>query len=173
MLLWHKLRRIVTLIFSLVWIAGCETYDPKPLDLESYSQLWHKRTLVSEDLAQFVKGLNTTHLINKANFDPEDGLTLIEGELVALVFNPDLRMARQHAKVTEAKIPYVGLWKDPVFNLNILNIAERIPDPWYISSSLSLTIPISGRKRAEKTLAAEEVKAEEVPEEDAAEDYYY
>ena len=52
----------------------------------------------------------------------------LEGELVALVFNPDLRMARQQAKVTEAKIPYVGLWQDPVFNLNILNIAERIPD---------------------------------------------
>lgn len=160
MSLWHKQRRIVTLIFSLVWIAGCETYDPKPLDLESYSRLWHKRTLVSEDLAQFVQGLNTTHLISKANFDPEDGLTLIEGELVALVFNPDLRMARQQAKVTEAKIPYVGLWRDPVFNLNILNIAERIPDPWYISSSLSLTIPISGRKRAEKTLAAAEVTAQ-------------
>ena len=69
-------------------------------------------------------------------------------------------MARQQAKVTEAKIPYVGLWQDPVFNLNILNIAERIPDPWYISSSLSLTIPISGRKRAEKTLATAEVTAQ-------------
>ena len=145
---------------GLVFITGCQTYEPKPLDLTSHSQHWHSRTPSNEEVRKFALSLTNTDSSRHTEFNPMDGLTLSEGEIVALVFNPDLRMARMRASVAQATAPYAGRWQDPSFNLNILKIADSIPDPWYISSSLSLTVPISGRLNAEKLLAVSEVHAE-------------
>jgi len=145
---------------GLVFITGCQTYEPKPLDLTSHRQHWYSRTTSDEDVRKFAMSLISIDSPRHTEFNPVDGLTLSEGEIVALVFNPDLRMARLRASVTQATAPFAGRWQDPNFNLNILKIAESIPDPWYISSSLSLTIPISGRLNSEKLLAASEVNAE-------------
>jgi outer membrane protein, heavy metal efflux system len=152
--------RFTGIAASLALITGCQTYDPKPLDLRLHSQHWYERTPSSEDVEKFVLRLKDADSSQGDSFDPSDGLTLKEGEVVSLVFNPDLRTARLRAKIYEAKAPFAGLWQDPTYNLNILKITETIPDPWYISSSLSLTIPISGRLKAEKSLAAAEVVAQ-------------
>lgn len=155
-----SVSRLFGIATGLVFITGCQTYEPKPLDLTSHSQHWHSRTPSNKEVRKFALSLTNTNSPRHTEFNPMNGLTLSEGELVALVFNPDLRMARMRASVAQATAPYAGRWQDPIFNLNILKIADSIPDPWYISSALSLTVPISGRLNAEKLLAASEVYAE-------------
>ncbi len=149
--------RLFGVATGLITITGCQTYEPKPLDQTSHRQIWQERTPSGDEVGRFALSLYTPGSAKSTNFDPSDGLTVSEGNIIALVFNPELRLARLRARVVKAKAPYAGRWQDPIFNLNILKIAESIPDPWYVSSSLSLTLPVSGRLGAKKMLAAAEI----------------
>ena len=79
--------------------------------------------------------------------------TIGEGETVALVFNPDLRVARLRVGVAEATAEYAGLWDDPELSIDVLNITSSVPNPWVLGSALAFTIPVSGRLRVEKARA--------------------
>lgn len=95
-----------------------------------------------------------------ASFDSSDGLSIIEGDLVALVYNPDLRMARLRAGVAEATAEHGGRWEDPNLGVDVLKITESVANPWVLISNLSLTIPVSGRLEAEQARADAELRAE-------------
>ena len=57
-------------------------------------------------------------------YDPSDGLELEEAELVALVFNPDLRIERLRVERAAAVAGHAGRWNDPQ-----LGIQWPISDP--------------------------------------------
>ncbi|MFU8828676.1 MAG: TolC family protein [Phycisphaerales bacterium] len=149
---------IVALSGAAVILAGCQSYQSRPLDLAAHREGWLARTpgdepvrVLAERLAEFAQ---------PREFDLSDGLTLAEGEIVALVFNPDLRLARLRAGVAVATAEYAGLWDDPQFDLEFLSVTKNASNPLVIAPGLSFTIPISGRLEAEKaradaTLAAE------------------
>ncbi|MFN5957302.1 MAG: TolC family protein, partial [Planctomyces sp.] len=93
-------------------------------------------------------------------FDPGDGITCEEAEVIALVFNADLRVARLRAGVTQANAENAGLWEDPTIGVDLARIIQSTPEPWKVFTSVGLTIPISGRLEIEKQRAGVEHAAE-------------
>lgn len=137
----------------VVVLTGCQTYKPAPLDLGAHIESWRKQPTSKEEVASFASNIARVQPNNLGDFNPSDGLSFAEGEIISMVFNPELRIARLRAGVAQATAENAGRWKDPNFNLTLLDIAEDLPDPWFVSSGLSLTIPISGRLAAEKKRA--------------------
>ena len=142
-------------IFSIILavaLTGCQSYQSAPLDSTAHAEKWHARSPSDENVREFAKRIGTTE-VRQSAFNPDDGITLSEGEVVALVYNADLRIARLKAGVAEATAEYAGKWDNPELSLSVLKVTESVPDPWVIGSALSLTIPVSGRLQIEKLRA--------------------
>lgn len=73
--------------------------------------------------------------------------------MIALVYNPDLRMARLEAGVALATAEHAGRRDDPQLSVDLLRITQSVPDPWIVGVGLGITLPISGRLEAEKDRA--------------------
>lgn len=144
---------------SFLLLAGCQTYQPQAASRPAHKEEWEARRASSESVREFAKRLGETTSYDRA-FDTDDGLSLGEGETVALVFNPDLRVARLRAGVAKATAEYAGLWDDPELSIDVLNITQSVPDPWVIGSALAFTIPVSGRLKVEKERAEVAMHAE-------------
>ncbi len=149
---------IAILTGSVVMLAGCQSYQSNPLDLAAHRDQWLARTPGDEPVRAFAERLAEPG--GASAFDLSDGLTLAEGEIVALVFNPDLRLARLRAGITTATAKHAGLWDDPRFGLDFLSLTENASNPLVVTPSLSFTIPISGRLEAEKARADASLAAE-------------
>ena len=125
----HVHTRRSSIVFAVgvgVIAAGCQKYSPHPLDLPAHREAWLARTPGAEPVRALAERLNTSATSNA--FDPSDGVTLAEAEIVALVFNLDLRMARLRAGVARAVAEHAGVWSDPVFSLDALRITESAED---------------------------------------------
>lgn len=132
-------------------LAGCQSYQPEPLDLAAHREAWLARAPGDEPVRAFAERLAESG--QSGLFDLSDGLSLMEGEIVALVFNPDLRLARLRAGVASATAEHAGLWPDPQVGVDFLSLIEGGSDPFVVTPGLSFTIPISGRLEAEKARA--------------------
>jgi outer membrane protein, heavy metal efflux system len=139
-------------------LAGCQRYQARPLDLPEHREEFAARAPGDEPVRAFAQSLAAPG--QPAAFDPADGVSLAEGEIVALVFNPDLRLARLRAGVATATAEHAGLWDDPEFSIDVLRITESVSNPWVISPGLAFTIPLSGRLDAEKKRAEASLRAE-------------
>ena len=140
------MNRKLTLVLALsVWSAGCQAYAPFPLNDDAHQEEWASRTAGSERVKDFAAHLATLNPGRNVPFDLSDHLSLSEAESVALVFNPGLKTARLKAKVPLMGAKEAGRWDDPELDIDLLRIMENVKDPWIIGSSLSFTIPISGR----------------------------
>jgi len=151
--------RVATATGAVLLLAACQTFESRPLDLASHNERWRTQGSLDERVHAFAKRLART-TSGSSPFNPANGISLNEGKMVALVYNPDLRVARLKAGVAKATAAYAGVWDDPEFSLDVLKVTEGVPDPWVVGSSLSLTVPLSGRLRAEKSRAAAAVYAE-------------
>ena len=85
-------------------------------------------------------------------FDLSDGISPAEGEVIALFYNPELRIARLEAGVALADFETAGLWEDPVFGFDGAEISSPSA-PFEFGIMGNLTIPISGRLKVEKAQA--------------------
>ena len=144
---------VVVLAMATSFLAGCRSYEPRPLDLAGHRGAWHARTPADEPIRAFAKRLAEAGDDTAGRFDPDDGLDLAEAELVALVFNPDLRMARLQAGVARATAEHAGLWPDPNFSTDVMRIADSASGRWFVSPGLSFTLPVSGRLAVERSRA--------------------
>jgi outer membrane protein TolC len=144
---------------GILLVTGCTTYEPKPLDLASHAIEWGERRPGSDEVRALADRLGATPDAPGA-FDPDDGLSVDEAELVALVFNADLRLARARAGVAAASAEHAGLWDDPTVSVDVLRITESVSHPWVISPRIAFTIPISGRLEVEKERADAAAHAE-------------
>lgn len=149
---------MVALTGVAVMLAGCQSFQSRPLDLAAHRDGWLARTPGDEPVRAFAERLDESG--ESTVFDLSDGLTLAEGEIVALVFNPDLRLARLRAGIAAATAEHAGLWDDPQFGLDFLSLTENASNPLVISPGLSFTIPISGRLEAAKSRADASLSAE-------------
>ena len=131
-------------------IGGCQSYTPSPLDLAEHRGAWHARTPADESVTAFAERLNEPGSDKPVDYDPVDGISLAEGELIALVYNPDLRLARLKAGVALATAEHAGRWDDPQLSMDLLRITESVSDPWIVGVGLGITLPVSGRLEAEK-----------------------
>ncbi|MDX2131286.1 MAG: TolC family protein [Planctomycetota bacterium] len=145
---------------ALLVAAGCRTYEPRPLDLDGARAAWLARSPSDNSVREFAASL--ARRPDDPTFHPADGLTLGEGEVVALVFNADLRRARLEAGVIRATADHAGLWHDPVLGVDLERVVANGggANPWVVAGTLGLTVPISGRLDAEKARAGAELAAE-------------
>jgi outer membrane protein TolC len=137
---------------SAFTIVGCQSYEPEPLDIDTYRYSLDTRLFDIEPLAAFVDRLDALTEDEPSEFDFSDGISPSEGEVLALFYNHDLRIARLEAGVALAKFETSGLWKDPVFGFNGADITSPSA-PFEYSFMGELTIPISGRLKVEKARA--------------------
>ena len=142
----------LTMTLSVAALTGCQFYQPSPLDASGHAGTWRERGPSDEKVRDFARRLET-HAPRSVTFNPQDGLTLAEGEVVSLVYNPDLRVARLKAGVAQATAEHAGRWDDPELSIDVLRVTQSVPNPWVVGSALSLTIPISGRLAVEKSRA--------------------
>ena len=148
---------------TLSGLAGCQSYERKPLDLDATRSAWLTRSPADPSVRAFAAALDQAERGSRADgFEPSDGLSLAEAEAVVLVFNPDLRQARLEANVTRATATHAGLWQDPVLGVDLERIVSGAggANPWVAGSTIGITIPISGRLEAEKARAGADLGAE-------------
>lgn len=136
---------------AVAMLAGCQSYQPKPLDLAAHRDAWLARSAGDEPVRAFAERLARTG--EQGSFDASDGISLEEAEIVAIVLNPDLRLARLRAGLAAATAEHAGLWEDPQFGLDFMSLTERSGNPLVVSPGLSFSVPISGRLGAEKARA--------------------
>ncbi|MCC6951379.1 MAG: TolC family protein [Phycisphaerales bacterium] len=146
-----------------VFAGGCQSYERRPLDIAGHHSAFLARTPQSPEVRKFAESLVASAAGSDQGpieFDPADGVSCTEAELVALVFNADLRLARLRAGVTRATAENAGLWEDPTIGVDLARVVESTPEPWKMFTSVGLTIPISGRLEIEKQRAVVEHAAE-------------
>lgn len=144
----RRSRRLAALALAGAALAGCRTYEAKPIDLTSTRQAFLERTPDRPEVAAFAKSLDQAS--EAEPFDPSDGLTLAEAEVVGLFYNGELRLARAEAGVAEANAANAGLWPDPVFGLEWTRLIDSALSPNELFGTVAFTIPISGRLEVEK-----------------------
>lgn len=143
----------------LLALGGCQTYEPVALDIGEYRQTWNARAGGSEALSDYAKRLAEHDQLVPETFDLSDGMARAEGEVMALFYNPELRLARLEAGVTKATADNTGLWQDPEFGFDGAEILSPSA-PFEYGLTLSLTIPVSGRLGVEQDRADAAYEAE-------------
>ena len=150
----HRPRVAVALALLFTgWSSSCATYEPSPLDIVVQREAWHERTIEESAVQPFLDRFEDESAAPAGPFDATDGLHIGEGRLVALAFNPNLRLARLRAGRAAARAEYAGLWSDPRLSIDALRVAQSVPDPWVLAPSLTFTLPLSGRLEAQRELA--------------------
>lgn len=145
--LWPKM-----LLVCIVPLAGCQTYEPAPLDFEQFSIQAASRLNDQETLREFSQRLVVAKPVEDGSFDLDDGIDAAEAEVIALFYNRDLRLARLRAGVALANKENAGLWEDPVFGFDGAELLSPA-GPFEYGLTMSLTIPVSGRLGVEEDRA--------------------
>ncbi|MBC8310415.1 MAG: TolC family protein [Phycisphaerales bacterium] len=153
-----KLSGSVCFLALVFFIVGCQSYEPSPLDIGSYRNSLETRLIDIEPVSSFANRLSVD---NNApdKFSIIDGITSSEGEVIALFYNPELRIARLKAGVALTQFETAGLWQDPVFGFDGAEISSPSA-PFQFGVMGTLTIPISGRLKVEKSRAGTEYEAQ-------------
>jgi|GEM_PF-338638 len=133
--------------------GGCQSYEPRPLDLPGHAGSFLSRRAGDAEAVAHAATMGRV-------FDPSDGLSLAEGEVVALVYNGEARAARARALNCVACVGAAGAWEDPTFGVDLARIVESVAEPWKIAGAVGLTVPISGRLRLDRLHAEAEQAAE-------------
>ncbi|MEE2907976.1 MAG: TolC family protein [Planctomycetota bacterium] len=153
--LWRAAIPVIAMLLQV----GCQSYEPAPLDIRAYSTSLENRLIETEPVSAFARRLRATGDDVPLQFDPSDGISYAEGEVLALFYNPELRITRLQAGVALATRETAGLWEDPVFGFDGAEIISP-PTPFEFGLMGSLTIPISGRLEVEKERAGAAYEAE-------------
>lgn len=147
----------------VVLAGGCQTYSPRPVNVAGHYAEFVARTPASAEVHAFVERLASERAAEArepVDFDPADGVSCGEAELIALVYNAELRVARLRAGVRQAGAEHAGTWDDVTLGVDVAKIVESTPDPWKTFGNVGITIPISGRLAKERARAGAEHAAE-------------
>lgn len=152
-------HRVFPLLAAGLAAVGCQAPSVEVPRLVPDTIAWNARSPRQESVRAYAAALNRLNPRSGGDFDAADGLTLEEAESVALIFNPDLRVAR-----LEARIPLVGACQsgvpdDPRLQFDVLRVLQSISSPWVLATGLGFTIPLSGRLAAERVRAFAEADA--------------
>lgn len=139
--------------------AGCQKYQPMPLDLAGHEVAVQERHPAAGEVVAYAQHLASLNRDSAVTYDPSDGLSLPEAEVVALFFNPTLRQVRLAAKVPAVGAREAGRWEDPELSVDGARILNSVDKPWEVGGLLNFTLPISGRLGAAKRQALAEADA--------------
>lgn len=153
-------EKLVLLLLAGVMgvIVGCETYQPRALDSESYQEVWRERSGNGETMMRFIQEMSIQRGRSDLSFNIEDGLICEEAEWVALTYNPALRVARKRLGIAAVRIEERGKWEDPELDFDVLRFVDDVPDRWLSGVSVTFTLPISGRLEAARKQVAGEYR---------------
>lgn len=154
-------RRRALLLFSAlaVCLTACQSYKERPLDPAAHIEAWSARDLDSSSLEDSLESAQSSLPISSAGFDSTDGLTLHEGRLAALAYNPRLRIARLEVERALASAAHSGLWEDPEYSLETLKGSGAGLDSRGSLSTLTFSIPVFGETGTRQAKAAAELHA--------------
>ncbi len=160
----HRPRRpraalTLTATAVAITLAGCQGYEREPLDLAAHAAAFHQRAAESEPISRFAQRLAESNAEAPARFNMVDGLSPAEGEVLALFYNADLRLARLDAGIALAAYDTAGLWQDPQFGFDAAEVLSPAGVFEY-GLTLGLTIPVSGRLEIEEDRAGVAYEAE-------------
>ncbi|MHC4661842.1 MAG: TolC family protein [Planctomycetota bacterium] len=145
------------ILFGL--LVGCKTYARKPLNLEEFKSAWKARSPDNSSVSDYAREIVKRDERGSADFNSADGLSLEEAEILALFFNPDLRIARSKAGIALAGAKEAGRWEDPELGVSASRIMKSIPRPWEYEIELGFALPVSGRLGLERDAAFSEYGA--------------
>jgi outer membrane protein, heavy metal efflux system len=152
-----KLRCLVLILIPVV-LSACQRYSHAPLDLTAHHAAIADRNPAAAEVVGYANRLSVLGQL-PATYDPGDGLTLNEAEVVALFFNPDLRLIRLKAEVPRVGAAEAGRWEDPELNIDAERILQSVAHPLVLGGTLGFTIPLSGRLGVEREKARTEATA--------------
>lgn len=132
---------VAILAFSLA-ISGCRSYERRSIDLAAHRDAFLTGATISDEAAV---------VLTSAESDDRFGITAAED--VALLLNPQLRLARWQAGVARASADNAGLWNDPTIGIDLSKLLEGPSQGWEVLGSVGLTIPLSGRLSLERDAA--------------------
>jgi outer membrane protein TolC len=140
-------------------VAACQRYAPSPLDLAAHQAALAARDPAAASVVAYARRLEARSGAAPPRYEPADGLSLEEAEVVALLFNPQLRLARLKADVPRVGAAEAGRWEDPELGVDAERILESVERPWVIGGTLGFTVPLSGRLGSQKRKATAEATA--------------
>lgn len=143
---------LIVAAIAAAGLTGCQSHPRKPPDVAGHVAEYHARSASAPAVAEFAASLNAA-TPGRITFDPADGLTLEEAEVVGLVFSPELREARARAGVASASAANAGLWEDPMVDVSIERMLTSMGRPWTVMGGLGFTLPITGVPKYEKQMA--------------------
>ncbi len=156
-----NLVRYTILYLCPLALTACQQYSRSPLNLPAHHAGIEARDPFAPEVVAYAERLAVPST-QPSRFDASDGLSLEEAEVVALFFNPELRLARLKAEVPRVGAREAGRWEDPELGIDGERIIDGVEDPWVLGGTLNLTIPISGRLGVEREKARSEATAEEL-----------
>jgi outer membrane protein, heavy metal efflux system len=157
-----RIARLAALVAGPLLLSACQRYTPAPLDLAAHPATVGARDITAAGVADYARRLGASGGAAATEYNPSDGLSLDEAEVVALFFNPQLRLARLRADVPRVGAAEAGRWEDPELGIDGERIVESVEHPWVLGGTLSFTIPLSGRLGVERKKAEAEATTEEL-----------
>ena len=133
-----------------VILAGCTIYSRKPLP---------EGPSLSRDISHILIDSNAMPLpeLTAHRFDPTDGLDMTEVAMLAVVNNPDLKLARDDCGIANAQAFAAGLLPDPQLNYALDFPTGNIPGSNYTAFTYGLSYDVLSlftRSSAKKAAAA-------------------
>ncbi len=136
--------KIALLPIALVLMAGCATFQPKPISPAQTASDFEARTLDNPGLKRFMEA-NLGHEIS--SWPPKTwDCTLLT--LAAFYYHPDLDVARARWGVAEAGKITAGQSPNPSFGF-LPRYSTNPPSgisPWYLAFNLDIPIETAGKR---------------------------
>lgn len=146
---------------ALLWLLGCSSYDPQPLDPAELL-----RALAEVTPADGLPALAPGVAPLTSAFEPGDGLTLVEASALGVHRNPRLAWLRAEVGVAQAGLIEAGLLPDPVVGWDSMNaVADSVllgkvaPTSWLSGFGLTWEVPRPGEIGAREGVADAAISA--------------
>lgn len=137
--------RLVPALLAAALVAGCATFEPKPLSPAESAAGLESRRLDDAGLRRFVEA----NVNRGAAPWPPAAWDLSLLTLAAFYFHPDLDVARAKEGVAEAGVITASARPNPTFSFNpqyVTDALEHVSTPWIFGFRLDVPIETMGKR---------------------------
>ena len=123
-------------------VASCQTVAPSPLLLTEHLQQWQGQR----------PEIEITSRPNQPprRLAPGEPVNADDGAAIAILLNPQVRVARTAAGAASAGLNEADAWVNPELSAELRRTLDTGASPWILGAQLSFTLPLSGRPGATK-----------------------
>lgn len=146
----------VALVLIAVALCSCQHIPPQPLDIAAVRADLNTRLDRLADIEDYATSLSSESNQQVLDFNVDDSITLHEATLIALWYNGEARLVREEVWHALERARLAGLIDDPALSIVAGETQEDtitgIEKSLVLGGALSITIPVSGRRGATRTL---------------------